>query len=356
VGSRSTTARTNINTPAPVDVISTKELKSFPQVEIGQILNYVAPSFSSNRQTISDGSDHIDPASLRGLTQVLVLVNGKRRHMSSLVNINGSVGRGSVPTDLSAIPVSAIERIEVLRDGAAAQYGSDAIAGVINIILKKGAAGGEVQVGVGQFSEGDGRQGNFSANFGTALGEKGWLRVTAEQRNQNETNRAGADLRNPAEPLYGKVTQLQGDPKTRQSNLGINAVIPLENGVELYSFASASRRATDAAATWRTAYTSTTGTTLRSPLYPQGFLPIEASTATDLSFITGLRGNSDGWRWDSSLNLGSSEFDLNVEHTANLSLGAASPTKFHAGNLKTLKYCSILMLPKSLKFPGFLHH
>lgn len=137
VGSRNPN-RTATDTPVPVDVINVSEIiNQAPQVNLNQILNYVAPSFSSNTQTISDGTDHIDPASLRGLgpDQVLVLINGKRRHSSSLVNVNGTFGRGSVGTDLNAIPASAIKRIEVLRDGAAAQYGSDAIAGVINIVL-----------------------------------------------------------------------------------------------------------------------------------------------------------------------------------------------------------------------------
>jgi len=139
IGSRNKN-RTAIDTPVPVDVLDITELtKSSPQVDVNQILNYAAPSFTSNTQTISDGTDHIDPASLRGLgpDQVLVLINGKRRHKSSLVNVNGTFGRGSVGTDMNAIPAHAIERIEILRDGAAAQYGSDAIAGVINIVLKK---------------------------------------------------------------------------------------------------------------------------------------------------------------------------------------------------------------------------
>ena len=139
VGSRNPN-RTAVDTAVPVDIIDVTELiTAGPQVNLNQILNYVAPSFTSNTQTISDGTDHIDPASLRGLgpDQVLVLVNGKRRHNSSLVNVNGTFGRGSVGTDLNAIPAASIERIEVLRDGAAAQYGSDAIAGVINIVLKR---------------------------------------------------------------------------------------------------------------------------------------------------------------------------------------------------------------------------
>ena len=139
VGSRNLT-RTKVETPVPVDIIPISQvINDIGQVDLNQILNFIAPSFQSARQTIADGTDHVDPAQLRGLgtDQVLVLVNGKRRHQSALVNVNGTVNRGSVGTDMSAIPATAIERIEILRDGAAAQYGSDAIAGVINIVLKK---------------------------------------------------------------------------------------------------------------------------------------------------------------------------------------------------------------------------
>ncbi|MFT5169230.1 MAG: iron complex outermembrane receptor protein, partial [Saprospiraceae bacterium] len=153
VGSRSA-GRTKLTTAVPVDVIDVNELMlTSPQVNLNQILNYVAPSFTSNVQNISDGTDHIDPASLRGLgpDQVLVLINGKRRHTSSLVNVNGTFGRGNVGTDLNAIPTAAISRIEVLRDGAAAQYGSDAIAGVINIILKESTEALSVNVTTGAY-------------------------------------------------------------------------------------------------------------------------------------------------------------------------------------------------------------
>jgi iron complex outermembrane recepter protein len=184
VGSRNP-SRTAVNSPVPVDIIDVSELvQQGPQVNLNQILNFVAPSFTSNTQTISDGTDHIDPASLRGLgpDQVLVLINGKRRHNSSLVNVNGTFGRGSVGTDLNAIPAASIKRIEVLRDGAAAQYGSDAIAGVINIVLKESV--GELTFNVtsganfsknanGQTGGTDGGTVNVSANYGVSLGDKG---------------------------------------------------------------------------------------------------------------------------------------------------------------------------------------
>ncbi len=184
VGSRSAN-RTVVESVVPIDVIDVKEIaEASPQVNLNQILNYVAPSFSSNTQTISDGTDHIDPASLRGLgpDQVLVLINGKRRHTSSLVNVNGTFGRGNVGTDLNAIPAAAIKRIEVLRDGAAAQYGSDAIAGVINIVLNDSTNELNVAVTTGaNFSrnaneqEGgvDGETVNISASYGLPLGKNG---------------------------------------------------------------------------------------------------------------------------------------------------------------------------------------
>jgi iron complex outermembrane receptor protein len=184
VGSRNPN-RTATESTVPVDVIDVKELANVaPQVNLNQILNYVAPSFTSNTQTISDGTDHIDPASLRGLgpDQVLVLINGKRRHTSSLVNVNGTFGRGSVGTDLNAIPVAAIRRIEVLRDGAAAQYGSDAIAGVINIVLVNTVNQLDISVTTGanfsknangQTGGSDGEATNIAASYGLSLGDRG---------------------------------------------------------------------------------------------------------------------------------------------------------------------------------------
>lgn len=184
VGSRAPN-RTAVESAVPVDVIDMKELNNVaPQVNLNQILNYVAPSFTSNTQTISDGTDHIDPASLRGLgpDQVLVLINGKRRHTSSLINVNGTFGRGSVGTDLNAIPAAAIQRIEVLRDGAAAQYGSDAIAGVINIVLNRSineltttvTSGANFTKNANDQTGGvDGESTNVAASYGVPLGENG---------------------------------------------------------------------------------------------------------------------------------------------------------------------------------------
>jgi len=204
LGTRSTN-RTNVKSAVPVDVINVEKLiAAAPQTNLNQLLHYTTPSFTSNTQTISDGTDHIDPASLRGLgpDQVLVLVNGKRRHTSSLVNVNGTFGRGSVATDLNALPAMAIGRIEVLRDGAAAQYGSDAIAGVINLNLKKEVnklnllltTGANFTNGIGPF---DGEQKNYDGesmdlglNYGLPLGDKGgYINMTGQVNLRGATNR-----------------------------------------------------------------------------------------------------------------------------------------------------------------------
>ncbi|WP_243396864.1 TonB-dependent receptor [Flagellimonas pacifica] len=189
VGSRNPN-RTATQTTVPVDVIDVAAIANQgPQVSVNQILNYVAPSFTSQSQTVSDGTDHIDPASLRGLgpDQVLVLINGKRRHNTALINVNGTVGAGSVGTDMNAIPAAAIQRIEVLRDGAAAQYGSDAIAGVINIVLKKATGKLDLSLTTGanfsensnQFEGGsDGEKFQLDANFGLPIGDRGYINFT----------------------------------------------------------------------------------------------------------------------------------------------------------------------------------
>lgn len=202
VGSRKK-GRVALDTPVAIDVINLSTTASAtPQTDLTQILNYVAPSFTSNSTTVADGTDHIDPAQLRGLgpDQVLVLLNGKRRHTSSLVNVNGTPGRGSVGTDLNSIPSFAIDRLEVLRDGAAAQYGSDAIAGVINLVMKKGT--GKLQANVtagGNFSEGandntggmDGFKTQLDLNYGTKIFKDGFINLTGSFQKRDITSRAG---------------------------------------------------------------------------------------------------------------------------------------------------------------------
>jgi iron complex outermembrane recepter protein len=226
IGTRSL-KRVSTETPVPVDILNINDLnKSVPQANLTQILNYVAPSFTSNTTTVADGTDHIDPAQLRGLgpDQVLVLLNGKRRHTSSLVNVNGTPGRGSVGTDLNAIPSFAIERIEVLRDGASAQYGSDAIAGVINVVMKKNInkltaavyGGANVSKGANDFRGGaDGKQVQVDLNYGIGIGKKGGvINVTGSLTARQDTRRA-TDFNGTIFNAYNAI-------EARALNAGVN--------------------------------------------------------------------------------------------------------------------------------------
>lgn len=183
IGSR-VSGRSVDSLPVPVDILSAEALANTGQTEVGRMLQAIAPSFNFSSSAVSDGTDALRPATLRGLgpDQTLVLINGKRRHQASLIHINTSVGRGTAGTDMNAIPASAIKRIEVLRDGAAAQYGSDAIAGVINIVLNDNAEGGKVAVSYGEFSEGDGETTNIDISKGFALGDSGYINTTLNIR------------------------------------------------------------------------------------------------------------------------------------------------------------------------------
>ena len=333
-GTRSLNRRT-LDSESPVDVIGNKELLSTGSGELATVLSRLLPSMNFPRPSGADASDAVRPAQLRGLSpdQTLVLVNGKRRHTSAVVNVNGTLGRGSAPVDLNAIPLAAIERIEVLRDGAAAQYGSDAIAGVVNIILKRGAKGGEAEVVYGQYDAGDGEQATVRGSAGFNLGQDGWVRIAVEAADRNATNRSFADPRPSAGPRQGLRTQRYGDPDSRPRTLFVNSEVRINDDVDWYAFASYGERDTSSAATFRTAFTDNNRTTLRSPLYPEGFQPLLGSTSVDASIVTGLRGVAAGWRWDASLNHGRNRFTLDVNDTVNYSLGAASPTSFYAGEL-----------------------
>ena len=346
--------RRTIDSESPIDILTSRDLQSTGSGELATVLARLLPSLNFARATGADASDAVRPAQLRGLSpdQTLVQVNGKRRYTSAVVNVNGSLGRGSAPVDLNAIPLAAIDHVEVLRDGAAAQYGSDAIAGVINIILKKGAAGGDIEVGYGQTQERDGKQKSIKGSAGFALGDDGWVRVSAEVAERDPTNRAGADLRNPLEPRYGKVNQRYGDPESKPATVFINSEYHISDNLDWYAFGNYGKRDTSAAATWRTALiqnSSTKAYSQRTPIFPEGFLPLQNSTLTDQSIVTGLRGEAAGWRWDASLNYGSNKFELDLDNTVNQSLGAASPTHFYAGSLKNEQ--TVLNLDAAREFP-----
>ncbi|TCV93917.1 iron complex outermembrane receptor protein [Luteibacter rhizovicinus] len=326
------TGRTVSESLAPIDVLGPRDLQATGTTELATALARALPSLNFPRPSLTDGTDGSRPAQLRGLSpdQVLVLVNGKRRHTGAIVNLNGTQGRGSSPVDLNAIPIEAVDHIEVLRDGAAAQYGSDAIAGVINIVLKGGATGGSVNGTLGKYSAGDGIQRDGGGDIGFALGKDGWIRVAGDAGHDDPTNRAGPDLRNPADPSYGRVNQRFGDPDVKHQSAFVNAQYNLAPTVTLYAFGNASNRNADAAGFWRPGLDSRN---IRS-IYPDGFLPIIATTSKDRSLVAGIRGQTAGWNWDFSGNYGQNQLQFDVDNSLNTTIGPTSPTHFYAGTLQ----------------------
>ncbi|XYJ10251.1 TonB-dependent receptor plug domain-containing protein [Telluria sp. B2] len=314
VGSRGA-ARSALDTSVPVGLVGAKDLASTGTLELGKALQELDPSFNFSTTFISDGTDIIRPATLRGLgpDQLLALVNGKRRHQQALVNVQQTVGRGSAGTDINAIPISAIHHIEVLRDGAAAQYGSDAIAGVINIVLKEGAGKGLVSASAGTTSEGDGDTVGASAYHGFALGsDGGYLSLAAEARRRGETNRAGLDT---LRVTPARVTQRIGDSRAKDAYLWTNAALPLGGG-ELYMFGGASKRTGEAAGFFRPREDARNV----PEVYPNGFLPEILTEVRDASLAIGYRGDlGNNWKYDASFNHGRSELVFNERNSINVS-------------------------------------
>ena len=334
VGSRGA-ARSALDTAVPVGLVGAKDLASTGTLELGKALQELDPSFNFTTTFVSDGTDIIRPATLRGLgpDQLLVLVNGKRRHQQALVNVQQTVGRGSAGTDMNAIPLSAIDHIEVLRDGAAAQYGSDAIAGVINIVLKEGAGKGLASLSAGTTAEGDGDTYGASAYRGFALGDRGgFVSLALEGRRRGETNRAGVDTLRVNPP---RVTQRIGDSLARDAYLWTNAVLPAGGG-ELYLFGGASKRTGDAAGFFRPK-----GDARNVPaVYPNGFLPNIRTEVRDASLAFGYRADlGGGWKYDASFNHGRSELVFNERNSINVSYwyenpcACASPREAYTGTL-----------------------
>jgi iron complex outermembrane receptor protein len=329
-------ARTVTSSPVPVDVLTAQDVVSTGRTETNQILQMLAPSFNFPRPSINDGTDHVRPATLRGLgpDQVLVLINGKRRHNSALVNINGSVGRGSTGVDLNAIPASMIARIEVLRDGAAAQYGSDAIAGVINVVLK-GSEPGEAMATVGHTAENDGEILHFAADAGQVFGQSNYFHIGGEYRDRGFTNRAGIDPRqqyfsgDPRNNEPERVTLRLGDAATKDGLGMLNASYTTKNGIELYGFGGASYRDGESAANWRLP----NGNNTVRAIWPDGFLPLINTEIWDGSGAVGAKGDLANWRWDLSTQYGRNSLHYDVSNSNNASMGTASPRNFDAGGL-----------------------
>ena len=344
LGSRSS-AKTALDTAVPVGLINARDLQTAGPLELGKLLQTLDPSVNFTTTFISDGTDIIRPATLRGLgpDQLLVLVNGKRRHQQALVNVQQTIGRGSAGTDINAIPLSSIHHIEVLRDGAAAQYGSDAIAGVINIVLKQQSTQTQLSGSAGTAKVGDGDLLSASVNQGFALGDRGgYLNLTVEGRRRGETNRAGVDTLRVDPP---RVTQRIGDSLAKDGYLWWNAAVPTDAaaGSELYVFGGVSRRSGDAAGFFRP---REDGRSVPA-VYPNGFLPSILTTVNDASLALGYRRDLErGWKMDSSVNLGRSELAFHEKNSINVSywyepldpcacaIHAASPFEADTGTLR----------------------
>jgi iron complex outermembrane receptor protein len=315
LGSRAS-ARTALDTAVPVGLINIKDLQTAGPLELGKLLQTLDPSFNFSSTFISDGTDIIRPATLRGLgpDQLLVLVNGKRRHQQALVNVQQTIGRGSAGTDINAIPLSAIHHIEVLRDGAAAQYGSDAIAGVINIVLKQQSTETQFSALAGTTSKGDGDVVSVSVNNGIALGaDGGYLNLSLEGRRRGETNRAGLDTLRVDPP---RVTQRIGDSLAKDAYLWLNAAVPTDKNGELYVFGGASKRTGDSAGFFRP---KDDGRTVPA-VYPNGYLPNILTTVKDASLAVGYRRDlANAWKFDLSVNHGRSELGFHERNSINVS-------------------------------------
>jgi iron complex outermembrane recepter protein len=331
--------RSAAEAPVPIDQIPVARiLQSSGRFDVGQLLQFSAPSFNSNRQVGADGADHIDSATLRGLgpDQTLVLVNGKRQHSVALVNVYGSRARGNTGTDLNTIPALAIERIDVLRDGAAAQYGSDAIAGVINIGLKR-SQGLEVLAASGEYAEGDGRNSQLAANYGFGIGERGFMNVTAEYLRREPSNRN----EDPCRP-HREI----GDAAVENRTAYVNGAVGTGERGEIYFHGGAQQRLGDASAYDRTGIDPPCARPTHIParnsaqMYPNGFAPRIGTDVEDHSLTVGGRTSLAGWSVDLNATHGRNRMDYLIGSTLNASLANAdliaggrgiSPASFDAG-------------------------
>lgn len=364
---------------APVDVVTSANIRQAAALpgEVGATLQSLVPSFNLPRQSNSDFADLVRPAQLRGLSpdQTLVLVNGKRRHTTATLTTESKLGKGTSPVDLNTIPVGAIERIEVLRDGAGAQYGSDAIAGVINIVLKDAAEGGEATMSLGQnrtdfkptgkhIDDGDTVYASVNAGFG--IGDGGFLNVTAEYRDRDQTLRSGLDelpffekQTAPNLALIGTQTHKAGDGPMEDINLMYNSAFKFGESAEFYSFGSYSHRngKGDNFFRYPDSQPEAPGDAPAKnvpAIYPNGFVPVLDATVDDFSLAAGVRGTlASDWTWDLSAVYGSNNFDHNITHSLNASLGAASPTSFNIEELKLTEWDVRFDMTRPLEVGGF---
>jgi iron complex outermembrane receptor protein len=380
--------RTALESVAPIDVIAGDSFRHLGVADVTQALSTSLPSYNFPRPGLADGTDTVRPATLRGLApdETLVLVNGKRRHAAALVNVNGTVGRGAASVDLNTIPGAMLSSIEVLRDGASAQYGSDAIAGVINLRLREDRDGGEASVSYGvrdtsyenptaqpptgaiwdvppriSRSLTDGETMTVSLWKGLPLGANGFVTIAAEYRDQEHTERGGFDARqqyprvngqfDPRELTANRFNAWYGEPELEQKSLFVNSGYSLANGASLYGWASYQNREVRSAGF------------MRRPLddrniiaiYPDGFLPIIAPDVNDYSIAGGVKWTAGVWDMDTSLVYGLNDMDFTVENSLNRSVGPTSQTEFDAGGFDydqlVFNFSGVRSVKTSLGFP-----
>ncbi|MTI33477.1 TonB-dependent receptor [Xanthovirga aplysinae] len=349
VGSFANRTRTNVERPVPVDVLSPKELQTTGQTELGQMIHFQAPSFHSTKYGIVNVTSYVDPATLRGMgpDQTLVLINGKRRHQSAALNVNRVVGKGSVGTDLNAIPTAAIQRVEILRDGAAAQYGSDAIAGIVNLVLKDADSGGSVESNFGVSSRGDGELYKVAVNYGAKINNKegSYVNTTISLRHSGETDRKDTysgyvydkdpvvDEQLISENNFDRDNDVGtkfGQSRNRSASLFINSAYPININWEAYSTIGASYKDLLSFGFFRQP-----GRDERKvlSLFPKGYSPLFPANSTDVQATFGIRKASlNDWNVDINGTYGKNWLATYVDEAPNASYQQYSPTEYFVGN------------------------
>jgi iron complex outermembrane receptor protein len=355
-GTRATGLRA-IDSPAPVQVLDATTLERTGSSNLMDALAATLPSL--NTQAVgNDLANETLAARLRGVSpnHTLILVNGKRRHGTANLSVLSSAFQGGAAPDLNFIPTASVARVEVLLDGAAAEYGSDAIAGVVNIILNKDASGGSLTATAGQYFQGDGETVGASANLGFGLGSDGFVNLTAESRYHNYSNAGGPDARVEAAiasgahpdwaslPGYPRLNRVFGDARYTLQLLSLNAGYTLSPQVEFYAFGSYGYKRAGGWANFRLP-------TRLPQLYPLGFNPVDRLRTQDISATAGLRGDLAGWAWDLSTTYGINDNRVAVTGSANVDLfidTGATPTDFEAGAFTATQWTTNLDLRRQL--------
>jgi len=340
VGSREG-AKNFLDSRSPVDVITHEQIERSGLTSLTNVLRYFVAGFNAPETSVADGSDHVRAFTLRGMSpdQILVLINGKRLHASSLLHVNDVIGRGSSNVDLDTISLKAIEKIEILRDGAAAQYGSDAISGVINIILKGIGHSSSIDISVGQRELGDGEKLYTEALFTLPLKYDGFINTTLSLTDQKQTQRAGVDKRltPPSVKTHAGIPDYQNFAAT------LNAEIPQKNNINFYVNSMLNYRDSEASAFFRPPSLES------ATLYPTGFLPIINAKIHDYSLRAGVQGEFDNaLKWDFSNAFGYNDIRFHVDESMNYTLGANSPISFSNGGFNFLQNSTNLDLKKSI--------